>query len=96
MDELVTKESLACARCGYPIVDRSLAWHPSIHVTGPLAELELGPTARNIHGARAPVIASCAQSAPNPSIGPPVVAPPPRSSARTRAMCTSEPRRICP
>ena len=27
VDELVTKESLACARCGYPIVDRSLAWH---------------------------------------------------------------------
>ena len=52
VDELVTKESLACARCGYPIVDRSLAWHPRIHVTGPLAELELGPTARNIHGAR--------------------------------------------
>ncbi|MBL8151238.1 MAG: hypothetical protein JNN15_15045, partial [Blastocatellia bacterium] len=37
---------------GYPIVDRSLKWHPGIYVSGPLAELELGPTARNIIGAR--------------------------------------------
>jgi hypothetical protein len=37
---------------GYPIVDKALRWHPRIHVTGPLAELELGPAARNIVGAR--------------------------------------------
>jgi hypothetical protein len=36
----------------YPIVDRALRWHPGIHVTGPLAELEIGPPARNILGAR--------------------------------------------
>ena len=44
--------SLPCARCGYPIVDPSLRWHPGVYVSGPLAELELGPVARNIAGAR--------------------------------------------
>jgi thioredoxin reductase len=43
---------LACAACGYPIVDQSLRWHPGIYVTGALAELEIGPTAMNIIGAR--------------------------------------------
>ena len=39
--------------CGYPIVDPTLRWgHPRIFVTGALAELELGPSARNIAGAR--------------------------------------------
>jgi thioredoxin reductase len=38
--------------CGYPIVDESLSWHPRIFVAGALAELELGPSARNIAGAR--------------------------------------------
>ena len=36
---------------GYPIIDPSLRWHPR-YVTGPLAELELGPSSRNIAGAR--------------------------------------------
>ena len=52
IDELVEQASLPCAGCGYPIVDSSLRWHPRIHVSGPLAELELGPVARNIAGAR--------------------------------------------
>lgn len=43
---------LSCASCGYPIVDASLQWHPGLFVTGPLAELEIGPVARNIVGAR--------------------------------------------
>jgi hypothetical protein len=30
-----------------------LQWGPGLFVMGPLAELELGPTARNITGARA-------------------------------------------
>jgi hypothetical protein len=39
--------------CGYPIVDRDLRWgHPRVFVSGALAELELGPSARNIAGAR--------------------------------------------
>jgi hypothetical protein len=52
VDELITSASLPCARCGYPIVDSSLRWHPRIYVSGPLAELELGPVSRNIAGAR--------------------------------------------
>lgn len=52
IDRLVASASLPCARCGYPIVDSALRWHPRIHVSGPLAELELGPVARNIVGAR--------------------------------------------
>ncbi len=52
VDQLVTSASLPCARCGYPIVDSALRWHPRVHVSGPLAELELGPAARNIAGAR--------------------------------------------
>ena len=52
IDELVATESLPCACCGDPIVDSNLCWHPRIYVTGPLAELELGPVSRNIAGAR--------------------------------------------
>ena len=52
VDELVAAASLPCAPCGYPVVDHGLRWHPRVHVTGPLAELELGPVARNIAGAR--------------------------------------------
>lgn len=43
---------LACGACGYPVVNRQLRWEAGLYVTGPLAELELGPTARNITGAR--------------------------------------------
>jgi len=53
IDDLVQRAGLPCADCGFPIVDRSLRWHPRVFVTGPLAELELGPTSRNIAGARA-------------------------------------------
>lgn len=52
VDRLVESASLPCASCGYPIVDWALRWHPRVHVSGPLAELELGPAARNIAGAR--------------------------------------------
>ncbi|MEM7246661.1 MAG: FAD/NAD(P)-binding protein [Acidobacteriota bacterium] len=52
IDALISSASLPCARCGYPIVDSALRWHPRIHVSGPLAELELGPVSRNIAGAR--------------------------------------------
>ncbi len=40
------------APCGYPRVDQLLRWHPRLHLAGALAELELGPSARNIIGAR--------------------------------------------
>lgn len=52
LDRLVESVELPCATCGYPVVDPLLRWHPRIHVTGPLAELELGPVSRNIAGAR--------------------------------------------
>ena len=38
---------------GYPVPDASLRWSDSqIFVAGALAELELGPSARNLAGAR--------------------------------------------
>ena len=52
IDRLIDSASLPRASCGYPVVDRALRWHPRIHVTGPLAELELGPSARTIAGAQ--------------------------------------------
>lgn len=52
IDSLVESASLPCASCGYPIVNESLMWAPGVYVSGPLAELELGPAARNIAGAR--------------------------------------------
>ena len=52
VDDLVDAANLPCAACGFPVVDEALCWHPRVHVTGPLAELELGPTSRNIAGAR--------------------------------------------
>lgn len=52
IDRLVRSASLPCAKCGFPLVDRHLRWHPKIFVSGPLAELEVGPTSRNIAGAR--------------------------------------------
>lgn len=52
VDDLIRTASLPCAPCGYPLVDGALRWHPRIHVSGPLAELELGPVSRNIAGAQ--------------------------------------------
>lgn len=52
LDGLIEGAGLPCAQCGYPIVGADLRWHPRVHVTGPLAELALGPVSRNIAGAR--------------------------------------------
>jgi cation diffusion facilitator CzcD-associated flavoprotein CzcO len=52
LDNAIADYGLACAPCGYPIVDKTLCWQRGLYVTGPLAELEIGPTARNIVGAR--------------------------------------------
>ncbi|WP_078410932.1 NAD(P)-binding domain-containing protein [Priestia abyssalis] len=49
---MIHKHHLQCAECGYPIVSKSLQWGPDLYVTGALAELEMGPIARNISGAR--------------------------------------------
>ena len=52
IDQLIESAQLACADCGYPIVDAALRWHSRVFVSGALAELELGPSSRNIAGAR--------------------------------------------
>lgn len=52
LEKAIEKYGLPCANCGYPIVSQSLEWCPHLYVTGPLAELEIGPIARNISGAR--------------------------------------------
>ncbi len=48
----LVRQGLPTAPCGFPRIDKALRWHRRIHVTGGLAELELGPTARNLTGAR--------------------------------------------
>ena len=52
VDNLVENHGLQCAECGYPIISPVLEWGHGIYVTGPLAELEIGPAAPNIIGAR--------------------------------------------
>lgn len=52
VNDLAESASLPRAQCGYPIVDSALRWHPRVHVSGALAELEIGPVSRNIAGAR--------------------------------------------
>ncbi|ADU31735.1 FAD-dependent oxidoreductase [Evansella cellulosilytica] len=52
LSKLINHENLRCAKCGYPVVTRSLQWCDHLYVSGPLAELEIGPVARNIAGAR--------------------------------------------
>ena len=52
LDAAIAAEGLPIAPCGYPLVSGDLAWAPGLHVTGLLAELEVGPAARNIVGAR--------------------------------------------
>ncbi|WP_054636514.1 FAD/NAD(P)-binding protein [Thalassobacillus sp. C254] len=41
-----------CTSCGFPIINKNLEWENGLHVSGPLAELEIGPVSRNIAGAR--------------------------------------------
>jgi hypothetical protein len=53
IDRAIAEFGLSCAPCGYPIVDALLNWAPGLHVSGPLAELEIGATSPNIRGARA-------------------------------------------
>lgn len=52
VEELLARWSLPLAPCGYPVLDRRLQWRPGLFVAGRLAELELGPMAGNIRGAR--------------------------------------------
>ncbi|WP_456278767.1 NAD(P)-binding domain-containing protein [Bacillus sp. AK128] len=52
LKQLIVDENLSCANCGFPIINENLEWCPHLYVTGPLAELEIGPVSRNISGAR--------------------------------------------
>ncbi len=52
LDEVVEGCSLQVASCGHPVPGPDLQWGPGLFVSGALADLELGPTSRNIHGAR--------------------------------------------
>lgn len=52
VDRLVEEHELSCAECGYPILSPDLRWHDRVIAAGPLAELQLGPVARNLVGAR--------------------------------------------
>ncbi|GEN46034.1 FAD/NAD(P)-binding protein [Alkalibacillus haloalkaliphilus] len=51
LSRLITEENLPCAQCGFPITNQ-LEWCSHLFVTGSLAELEIGPIAKNISGAR--------------------------------------------
>jgi glycine/D-amino acid oxidase-like deaminating enzyme len=52
LDHVIEELGLPLSPCGYPVVDSALRWHRGIYVTGALADLELGPAARNIVGAQ--------------------------------------------
>lgn len=52
LDEVVEGCGLPVASCGFPVPGPDLQWGRGLFVSGALADLELGPTARNIHGAR--------------------------------------------
>ncbi len=52
VDGLVQQLGLPVAPCGGPRLDPGLRWAPGLTVMGGLAELEIGPVARNIAGAR--------------------------------------------
>ncbi len=52
LDNVIAANNLPVAACGYPVIGPDLQWAPGLFVTGPLAELEIGPVARNIIGAR--------------------------------------------
>jgi hypothetical protein len=52
VSNLIRDHHLPTAACGYPILRQNILWDKNIFVTGPLADLGLGPCARNIIGAR--------------------------------------------
>ncbi len=52
LDAAVQEYGLPCAADGYPIVDQHLCWSTGLYVSGSLAELEVGPVARNFIGVK--------------------------------------------
>lgn len=49
---LILKEHAPMTECGLPKLSDQLAWLPNLYVSGALADLKLGPFARNIAGGR--------------------------------------------
>jgi cation diffusion facilitator CzcD-associated flavoprotein CzcO len=52
IDTLIAEQGLPCAPDGFPLLDQTLCWGPGLYACGALAELELGPAARNFAGIR--------------------------------------------
>lgn len=52
IDNAIEAMNLPIANDGFPIVDEHLKWREGFFVMGALAELEVGPVARNISGAQ--------------------------------------------
>jgi len=52
INNIAQRNDLKLCPCGYPAPDEPLRWHKRIYLAGALAELELGPSARNLAGAR--------------------------------------------
>jgi len=52
ISQTIEEFHLKTAPCGFPVIGPSLQWHERIFVSGPLSELQIGPSARNIAGAR--------------------------------------------
>jgi hypothetical protein len=52
VDQVIAEFGMPLAGDGFPVVDSDLHWKDGIYVTGALAELEVGPPARNILGAQ--------------------------------------------
>jgi len=52
VDRLIRNFQLPCTPNGYPVIQPDLSWRRGIYVTGSLAELQVGPCARNIIGIR--------------------------------------------
>lgn len=52
IQSLITREHAPLASCGLPDISSELEWLPQLFVSGGLADLELGPFARNIMGGK--------------------------------------------
>jgi hypothetical protein len=52
LDRVIESCELPLAPCGFPALDPHLGWVPGLAVIGGLAELRLGPSARNMGGMR--------------------------------------------
>ena len=52
IQSLIKNEDAPLTRCGLPSISSELEWLPQLFVSGGLADLELGPFARNIMGGR--------------------------------------------